>query len=72
MKKLTVKQKHQMDMHQLMMSPFRTSSLATREKGTQMKSSCRRRKKKLTMGMEPSLEEAHMVMRAGRMLTAPL
>lgn len=54
------------------MPPLHMSSLATREKGTQMKSSCRRRKKKLTMGMEPSLEEAHMVMRAGRMLTAPL
>ena len=34
MVRVTVKQKHQMNMHRLITSPFRVSSLAPSEKGT--------------------------------------
>lgn len=38
--RVTVKQMHQMNMRQLITSPFRVSSLAPSEKGTQVESSC--------------------------------
>lgn len=58
-----------MNMHQLITSPFRVSSLATSKKGTQVESSCSRWRKKPTMGTEPRSEDAHAVMVMIRQVT---
>ena len=61
MVRVTVKQKHQMNMHRLITSPFRVSSLAPSEKGTQVESSCPKWRRKPTMGLVPRPEDGHMV-----------
>lgn len=61
MMRVMVKQKHQTNMDQLPMSPFRVSSLATSKKGTQVESSCPRQRKKPMMVIEPRPEDKHMV-----------
>ena len=59
--RVTMKQMHQMNMHQLITSPFRVSSLAPSEKGTQVESSCPKWRRKSTMGLVPRPEDGHMV-----------
>jgi hypothetical protein len=61
MVRVMVKQTHQMNMHQLITSPFRVSSLAPSEKGTQVVSRCPKWRKKPTMGLVPRPEDGHMV-----------
>lgn len=61
MVRVTVKQTHQMNTLQLITSPFRVSSLAPSEKGTQVDSSCPKWRKKPTMGLVPRPEDRHMV-----------
>ena len=69
MVRVTVKQTHQMNMHQLIMSPFRVSSLAPSEKGTQVDSSCPKCRKKPTMCLVPRPEDGHMVIMVVRQVT---
>ena len=61
MVRVTVKQTHQMNMLQLIMSPFRVCSLAPSEKGTQVETSCLKWRKKPTVGLVPRPEDGHMV-----------
>ena len=58
-----------MNVHQLITSPFRVSSLATSKKGMQVESSCSRWKGKPTMGTEPRSEDEHVVMVMVRQVT---
>ena len=45
LRRVTTKQKHQMNMDQLLTSAIQAFSLATRDKATQVESSCSRWKK---------------------------
>ena len=69
MLRVTVKQTHQMNMHQLITSPFRVSSLTPSEKGTQVESSCPKWRKKPTMGLVPRPEDGHMVIMVVRQVS---
>ena len=56
MKMVMVEQKHQMNMDQLLTAPIQVPMLATREKATQVESSCRRRRKYLMKVQEQKSE----------------
>ena len=70
MLRVTVKQTHQMNMHQLITSRFRVSSLAPSEKGTQVETSCPKWRKKPTMGLVPRPEVGHMVIMVVRQVSS--
>ena len=70
MVRVTVKQTHQMNRHQLITSPFRVCSLAPSEKGTQVDSSCPKWRKKPTMGLVPRPEDRHMVIMVVRQVSS--
>ena len=62
LRRVTAKQKHQMNMDQLLRSALQALSLATRDKATQVESNCSRRKKKPMMVTELRPEDDHVVM----------
>ena len=68
MVRVTVKQMHQMNMHQLITPPVRVSSVAPSEKGTLVESSCHKWRKKALVSRP---EDGHMVITVVRQVTGP-
>lgn len=68
MVRVTVKQMHQKNMHQLITPSVRVSSVAPSEKGTLVKNSCPKWRKK---ALVPRPEDGHMVIMVVRQVTGP-